>query len=1342
MHTAPGNFEALLLAGHVWHEIVYEMELDGGTLRYAAEDLSWNDGATTHGYTGLAMKSSNILEQLGKRVPECRVTFSNIDNTLLSNLLPTDNITNQRMAIRLLLHDTTTGVLEPDSLILFYGFMQAPRRWKQDKLDITVIRIDAGARSQTPPDSVVPWCQVHEFRDWTATTTGQCNYVKSAPHTQVASSSTGTLVTLTGSGSDFETEVAARGAGKVPITISVRGPHYIQSVSGDVITLTEAAIANVNEWVAFYDCPRKISNCQRRANNIHEFRGFRGIASPGLRRVRQAASFGPGGYTTHRYILNSGLPHSAFWGLEEIEGEGSASLADHSQRIPLVYGRRKMDDLLDRLVDEYSFAYPSDSDARVFKSRMCLLSEGEIEGPQRWWQEDDAGTEKQGDPSSNLPGGASGKVKVFGSYWRAGGPGVATTEGESAYAANPINLKRDQNHDFYSTSQDTLSGIAYMTFIKETVPDEDSDDGLSGLAADVKGILCQKYSDSSSTTQVGSPVWTRNPVWEAINAWTKKRYGSGRWLTEDDIDFTVTQPTAAIGDVLNDGFSSTVTVTVTGSALCTVQSTEGFQRGMRVRHKDGTSYTVVEILSDTEMTLSGIPVQVIGDIMTAEIPRYECNLVIDKKTETSKIVLDLLRHCSGYVTLNAEGKIQVRSEGTESYVAHFYDETAAEDAGYGIIENSLELISGYDGRSSKNTNRVFVKFTDQENEVVDRVYADDEADIIKYGVTAEALTYSGYDNVWHAQQMASMQKGRRTVLGPGAVLTVGAIGVLLQVGNIIRVDHGVVQWTDEDKRIIKKEILGLGSRGEMTVKLTLEDYQASIYGTGRYVQNEYASLNKPAITLYADEVSNGRIILTWLESGGNLPPRSFSIFKSTATMGGAPDLSQRIATVGPGSPGNIFGIPIPAPGMRRYTYRASAREFGTELFFQVRANMPPYAGVLSNEVSAIPTDLDPGGDIGSPFNMLLGGDFNEPADWTETKTEGTAIRPNTHDEATPTTAAKGPYTPFEKNATVPENAYDTDADTGANVRLSDATNERSGATDFLFTSQSGSGAKTGYITVNNQVNNDVVDYNPNAGWMRLWHHDDNDSLAGDWNEFIARPYAFSLQPEALSRETRSSQVFNIGDLGDLRVRLGAAIETGNAGEVYHFAFDVQFLELTAPVAVVAESLGTVIGTGNTHGNDSDYAVLRRPFPGRNPIAGETVFAVGEEATTQLWARKRIPGSTIDHDLEVALYDKSSDTTTVLLTISKDDVEDEFKPWGGYIVFTSAINGDMELLIRSKDENGWQFDTGSVTRGRRLWRVSSHRQEPSSEGDQKDGRSPNYPRGDWSGTGDVKKGLGS
>ena len=1260
---------------------------------YAPQSVTWE----TTVYTRLAVKQSPIINTMGTRVPECRVTFSNVNNTLRSRVEPTDLVTNRRMTIRLLVRDLSTGNFETGSVVLFRGFMQAPRRWNQDSIEITVTGLASGALAMTPSRATTDWCNVHQFADAV-----DCNYTSTTTASGAAGGGSSTALTVVDGSNLTNGEYITIGSG-AEVLISAGGADNPGDGDGtNSITLAEARNWADTDAVAYSRCSRGYLQCTDR-DRKHEFQGFRGAKNPNLHREFRAHTQGWNWRQRRNYSGPYTMEGTRLW---EMVSEGSVEdLSDHSRHIPVVLGRRLVD-VDPNLIEEASFQYAGGG-TRTFIARFYALSEGEINELKEWYANDEAGDEvEEADPIA----------KVFGVYYRDGDLGTDDDETEAEYIADSTTLKRAQNRDWMSVASDPYSRTAYIVAIQETTEDNDADN-MQPLSADLEGLKIQKYTAASSPTTTGSPVYTNNPIWQATALYMDQRFGAGRWLTSADFDFPVTQPAAAVCDVAQDGPICTVTANSGSSDEYEVDSTQDFQRGMTVEYDDGTpvEYEVVEIIDDSNIKLDTAQAQVIGDVITAKLPRYSCNLVLDRPEKTSDAVAQVLEHCNGYVTSDVTGRIQLRVEATGSSVATFKDTGYAD--GYGIIEDSFEVLSPMEGRHKSTINRVFAGFTDQDN-VTDDVHASDHDDIATYGVIAEKLDFDGIDNAHTARQLATTHLGLRRDMGNGARFTVGPVGAKIQCGDIVSVTHAVPNWTAQTKRVIRTEKIGLGSSSDMLVRLTVEDYQAAPYTDITGEQRVVAGITYPTVTLAVDTAANGVVILTWTWASGTAPILGWGVFKSTATHGGAPSLSDRIfsTTFSGGTPG--WGTM-----QRSYTYTAVDAEFDTTLYFVVRANLPPHAAVLSNEVTAIPVDVDPGGDPGSPFNMCYGGDFNDEYDWTTSTGAEVLTDPNANADA-----GGSEDFPFDNE----NNAQDGNAGTSASkqiiatVTLPDPANFVGSKWTFA------SATKTGRI----KVVSEIVEDSANGQAQLLLQYKIGAGATQTFTSKIASWGTYGNAP--IAKQTFYSETMT-EDLADLTVyAYGLALSQPSTSTAH--VYTIEFAELTPPFSAIANSIATLTG------DDTDYAEVARPFPGRNPPSGEPVFNTGSKCTTVLWAKRADDATALatGKDVEVILRNNSAapgeTTEFALLTIAAADVTATWQPFGQYTVFTEEVSGDLEIVCRCKDNPGALVDTGSVTRGEKLWDFNPNRAEPSSEGNQLSLRQTTWPRGPWSGTGDQKTGA--
>jgi len=1262
--TLPTNFETRLTYTvngglRMSGVVVYELELAAGTLYYSSQAVTWN----AHNYTRLAVSQSPIIETMGTRVPECRVTFSNVNNTLRSYLEPDDLISNRRMTIRLLVRNLSTGAFETGSVVLFKGFMQAPKRWDQSSVEITVVGLASGCLAMVPQRATTEWCNVHEFADAV-----DCNYVSTT--------------TAVGAGSGSTALTVADGTNLVNgqyITIGAGDEVAISSGGGTAnITLAEARTWSDTDAVAYSRCGRDYTSCTYR-DRQHEFQGFRGRINEQLIRLNYGRTFqrhwvarsmlGPE-YTFHR------VGYQTRYYITDRIGE-SESLSDHSRFIPVVLGRRLVD-VGSSLIEEASFQYTGDTDGRTFLVRFYALGEGAINELKAWYAGEEIGDEvEESDPIA----------KVFGSYWRDGSIGADDDETEAEYIADSTTLQRDQNRDWMSVANDPYSRTAYLVLIQENTEDNDNDK-IPSPSADVEGLKIQKYTDADTPTTSGSPVFTTNPIWQATALYLSQRFGAGRWVSTADISFPVTQPAAVRCDTAQDGPVATVTANSGASTTYTVDSTRDFQRGMTVEYDDGVtphSYVVTRILSDTSLELDTAHAQTIGDTITQKLPRYSCNLVLDRPEKCADAVARLMKHCLGYITSDVTGRIELRVEQTGSSVATFKDTGYA--SGYGIVKDSFEMLSPEEGRYKASTNRVLVSFTDQDNNS-DDVHASDHDNIASYGVVAEQLDFEGIDNPHTARQLATTHLGLRRDLKNGARFTVGPIGAKIQPGDIISVTHSVPNWTAADKRVIRTEKIGLGSNEDLLVRLTVEDYQADPYDDITAEQRTVAAISAPTFTLTADTVANGQVILTWVDSSGNAPLRSWSVFKSTSTHGGAPSLSNRIYTT----------LNPEGATTRRYVYTALDAEYGDTLYFVVRGWSLGGGFVVSNEVTAVPVDNDPSGTQFLPgVNTVYDGDFDEPFMWTTIAPTGATVNPEADSSAT---AAW----------TNPDKAYDGDSNDPATATADSGTPYRDMTIYFDVTT----GATTGYWKILAKIDDKTTS---SSGSLRLSYKEPGtgrqktivylEGGVGGESSWYESPIFTSTY-----QYINCMAVVNNND--------------PSTGDVDAWVYEAEWHTTTSTYySSVGGRQGSLKGDGS-----SNYGDLRRPWPGRFGDSS-AVIPLGSEWIVKLQAQHW--GTTPSHDLLVQLYDVDADSYYTLMTIDKDDLSSSLQAFAIKWTAPAEYTGPFEIVVRSLGDADMTIDKLQFYLGDTILGFALHRDEVDKNIDYQTGKEDGYTRGAWDGT---------
>lgn len=1281
---------------------------------YSSQALTWLGNT----YTALAVRSSPATEVWSTRIPGLSVTFSNINNTLRSLMTPDDLLTGNWLTARLLLRDSSDALLD-GSLVTHKGIIDGIPETNEKTVTL---------RSVGPLhnfDNELPIIRTGEFCQWKFADGINCNYTSTTTTTNSGSASTGPINVA---------DASLLVEGKT-IKVGDSAEVTISDITGSALTVDTAITWASSATVAYTQCNRLDEDCTSRARR-HEYGGFRGAdAILGQLALLEDIAQQPGS-PLGQFII----PNNIFAGLRSLGIPATAPrLASLDTVVPVVLGRRLVSGVIvERHVVEWT-------GAEEVKVQFVIVSSGEINAFNDFY------IDKQRE-DTQLVNATSGRL-WFGIYWRPGTIGLDDDETLAEYDASPQGQQRPQNRDLLSlVTGNTYSRYAYVT----TIQGEDAFDSedLVDWSFDIDGIKFQKYN--ADGTEDGSPVFTRNPVWQLVGIMLSTEFGFGRFLSAADLDFTSIHAAATTCDTVIDYTGTTFTgdavstttyavvnsvdfyrgVSVTGVAVavfgtgtlddmtsggiytdangdgdatftveievgggdptspntfrwrkdagawdtgnaCSTTAQE-LQEGVTVvfgavtGHADGDDWTiaviadtVVDTPSVTTVTLGTSRTTANGDTLQARGAQYTCDLVIDSPTPGPEIVARILATCHGYVTQDADGKLQIKIEGSGAAVATFKDVSPA--AGYGIKRGSFRWVED----QNKNINRVRVDYIDHNNvrlPAVESNWGEILGDTPGTGkkLTEASIDGSGILTFEHAYRVAKFQLDKNTQENFEARITVGPAGLQLQPGDRINVTHTVPGWTDEEVRVKSIKRIGLGSEDEYFVELGLIDYDATVYGLvtppDRPVRPGFTA---PTITLSVEAGLYGRVHLSWTVDASGA--RFFRVYKAAASWAGSDPEGGNI----------ISGRRLTR---RTYTYTVPESEFGTTLYFVVGAILPLGRRlVFSNEVSIAPSAFDPvdtEDEPGAP-NMVHDGSFRDSTQWLVTTPTETPVNPDTATAGVPdafnnpgdaqdgseTTFADGDCSNVSGVLTTPTHDWEWNAAT------------RVGRVDAVIAmSQSGGGAK-------------------NRPSIALEYSTDNGS------NFTSMGSHFRSTKKTISTPSLGSVT-----MADLIIRAtaraaDAGVDNAGEGRVYR----IQFQEIGAgPYGLIGGNTGVVQGDGATV-----YGEAWRPFPGPSPEEpADVVFASGRKVSIRIAMKRNVSGSAATDPLEVVVRDIAQDTTWTLLSIPAANIFDDWDHAHVTWLATSDVTGELTVHVRTLSTNPIQFDDLYIERGGQVHEFST------------------------------------
>jgi phage-related protein len=234
---------------------------DRPALYYGPSSLTWN-GRT---YQRLALRQAPIREAMGVKVPEVTVEFDNVSNTLRSYFEPTDLLTGGRLTCRLLFRDGA-GVARADSLILFRGAIDHPRRISETSFELKAVGLLHAFGQELPRRRIAPHCQWEFPSRSRPGPRPHCGYVSST--TAVGAGAASVALTLAAASTFANGDVIRVGNG-LAVAIANGG--------GTVnLTLAEARDWSNGDAVVYDDCSRELADCAARVQK-HRYGGYLGI---------------------------------------------------------------------------------------------------------------------------------------------------------------------------------------------------------------------------------------------------------------------------------------------------------------------------------------------------------------------------------------------------------------------------------------------------------------------------------------------------------------------------------------------------------------------------------------------------------------------------------------------------------------------------------------------------------------------------------------------------------------------------------------------------------------------------------------------------------------------------------------------------------------------------------------------------------------------------------------------------------------------------------------------------------------------------------------------------------
>lgn len=221
----------------------------------------------------------------------------------------------------------------------------------------------------------------------------------------------------------------------------------------------------------------------------------------------------------------------------------------------------------------------------------------------------------------------------------------------------------NQKRDFRTNTDTAYSRVAYAILQlkkSDTRVTQGDPESFLQLWADIKGKKVQKYDAKGRT--VGSPVWSRNPIWQFIDLLLDTVYGAG--LSRELIDWETMYRSALVCDeTITSSEAQTKTLSYADSTVHDVVSVAGFAPEMPCLVNQVANKVInVDPINQRlffETTVSTLPTNKFTVVGTPA--RYTCDLVMNKKGGLSAAFDDILGSCRGYIVYDG-GKLGVEVE--------------------------------------------------------------------------------------------------------------------------------------------------------------------------------------------------------------------------------------------------------------------------------------------------------------------------------------------------------------------------------------------------------------------------------------------------------------------------------------------------------------------------------------------------------------------------------------------------------------------------------------------------------------------------------------------------------
>jgi len=613
------------------------------------------------------------------------------------------------------------------------------------------------------------------------------------------------------------------------------------------------------------------------------------------------------------------------------------------------------------------------------------------------------------------------------------------------------------------------------------------------------------------------------------------------------------------------------------------------------------------------------------------------------------------------------------------YAGYFHDGRTT-DAGHelgwrgsAIKEGSFRWID--EGRD-KMLNQIRVRFVNDGGDVgPDEISADDfdnQRDVSRVrSATIQAHNVTTRDQ---AQRIGDFVLAKIRTAGFGGKLRAGPAAIAVQPGDIVLVTHAVADWSFVEKRVTKKETMGLGKLDELFVEMELEDYVESIYSDTGPLARGVPTRPIVVVTLSLTNNNGRRIELGWVTNNDALTVSRWRVYKRSSA---AVDLPL---------PNDMVG----QTHIHSFIYQATAAEVDTTLYFQVYG-WTDRGYLKSNELAVVvngETDAATDANIdqfASQTNLVHNSDFSSGTGWT--LTAAGLFGPKLF----PTQEAGAPTRTGYSN---PTNAMDDDAD------FADGTESPAGDDDGHDWGTFVGGVMSGRLTVEHVKVNLT---GTGAGQLVEFSVDSGFSHSGTWDTGSS----ISTTSIASATEAMTGQ-----DVGDVQVR--ALTNGGDVSNTANCRVSRIYFEEDATAGSAAIASGVLTIKGNSVGALSEAV---HAFPVESTVATVKHLEPGSFLSARIACKRNTNAP--DADLVVKLQNTAKTWEQVILTVPFASI-DSNTVWKDYamaaVVVDSGIPvGALQVVVESGSSESIDCDKLMIVKGKRIPQYLPHPSEQDGTG---------------------------